>query len=139
MIEGFVLSSHTYLVSDLVLWLEKAQLINILRDDTHGISSLGKVDKVYLSNPNLAYALSDTDPDVGNVRETIFLASLLPLYNITSASSGDFKVNDYIFEVGGKNKTQKQIQGLEKAYVVKDDTEFGYLNVLPLWAFSLMY
>lgn len=127
------------LVSDLVLWLEKAQLINILRDDTHGISSLGKVDKVYLSNPNLAYALSDTDPDVGNVRETIFLASLLPLYNITSASSGDFKVNDYIFEVGGKNKTQKQIQGLEKAYIVKDDIEFGYLNVLPLWAFSLMY
>jgi hypothetical protein len=43
------------------------------------------------------------------------------------------------FEVGGKNKTQKQIEGLENAYIVKDDIEYGYKNVVPLWAFGLNY
>ena len=66
------------MVADLMVYLEKAQLINILRDDTHGISALGKVDKIYLNNTNLAYALSDTTPDVGNVRETVFLSLLAP-------------------------------------------------------------
>lgn len=41
--------------------------------------------------------------------------------------------------VGGKNKKQKQIQGVENAYVVKDDIEYGYLNVIPLWTFVFLY
>ena len=43
------------------------------------------------------------------------------------------------FEVGGKNKTQKQIAGVSDAFVVKDDIEIGYQNVIPLWFFGLMY
>ena len=62
------LDMNRNLVADLMVYLEKAQLINILRDDTHGIRLLGKVDKVYLNNPNLAYALSDSTPDIGNIR-----------------------------------------------------------------------
>lgn len=126
-------------VSDLVIWLEKAQIINTLRTHTQGISSLGKVDKVYLNNTNLAYALSDTIPDKGNLRETIFLALTKPVHSVTSAQAGDFKIADYTFEVGGKNKTQKQIQGVQNAYIVKDDIEYGYNNILPLWAFGLLY
>jgi hypothetical protein len=41
--------------------------------------------------------------------------------------------------VGGKNKQQTQIEKDGKSFVVKDDIEFGYLNVIPLWAFGLNY
>lgn len=44
-------------VSDLMCYWEKADMINQLRSDTEGIRLLGKVDKVYLNNTNLAYAL----------------------------------------------------------------------------------
>ena len=47
--------------------------------------------------------------------------------------------DSYTFEVGGKNKQQKQIEKDGKSFVVKDDIEFGYLNVIPLWAFGLNY
>ncbi|MDH6355761.1 hypothetical protein M2132_002107, partial [Dysgonomonas sp. PH5-45] len=42
-------------------------------------------------------------------------------------------------EVGGKNKGQKQIEGVENGYVLKDDIESGYLNVVPLWQLGLSY
>ena len=136
---GRDLDIHRNSVSDLVVWLEKAGLINILRDETQGIQLLGKVNKVYLNNPNISYVLSDNDPDIGNVRETIFLAWIKPLYHVTSSSVADFKVNEYTFEVGGKKKGTKQIDGVENAFVVKDDTEYGYKNIIPLWAFGLLY
>ena len=136
---GRDLDIHRNSVSDLVVWLEKAGLINILRDETQGIQLLGKVNKVYLNNPNISYILSDNDPDIGNIRETIFLAWIKPLYHVTSSSVADFKVNEYTFEVGGKKKGTKQIDGVENAFVVKDDTEYGYKNIIPLWAFGLLY
>ena len=136
---GRDLDIHRNMVNELIIWLERAQLINILRDDTQGISSLGKVDKIYLNNPNLSYALSDTTPEIGNIRETIFLALTKPQHTVTSSSAADFKIGEYTFEVGGKNKKQKQIQGIENAYIVKDDIEYGYLNVIPLWTFGLLY
>ncbi|WP_251623456.1 ATP-binding protein [Odoribacter lunatus] len=133
------LDMNRNLVADLMVHLEKAQLINILRDNTHGISLLGKVDKIYLNNPNLAYALSDSTPDIGNIRETIFLTLLKETHSVVSSSVADFQIGTFTFEVGGKNKKQKQIQGIENAFIVKDDIEYGYQNVLPLWAFGLTY
>jgi predicted AAA+ superfamily ATPase len=126
-------------VSDLFQLLDKAELINLLEDETQGISSLAKVDKVYLNNPNISYALSENEPEIGNVRETIFFALTSVLYNVYSSKVSDFKINEYTFEVGGKNKKQKQIQGIKNAFVVKDDIESGYLNVIPLWEFGLLY
>ena len=51
----------------------------------------------------------------------------------------DFLIGDYTFEVGGKNKGLKQIQGIDKAFIVKDDIESGYLNTIPLWQFGMTY
>jgi predicted AAA+ superfamily ATPase len=48
-------------------------------------------------------------------------------------------IGNMTFEVGGKSKSQKQIEGLKNAFVVKDDIEYGYQNVIPLWAFGLNY
>lgn len=136
---GRDLDMHRNSVGDLMVWLDRAELIHLLRDDTRGISALGKVDKVYLANPNIAYALSDTEPDIGNIRETIFLALLRVTHPVTSSDAADFRTGKYTFEVGGRNKKQRQIQGIEHAYVVKDDIEYGYRNEIPLWAFGLLY
>ena len=133
------LDMHRNAVSDLMVWLDKADLINILRDDVEGYKLLGKVNKIYLNNPNLAYALSDDEPNIGNIRETIFLAWLRATHKVTASSVSDFKVGKYTFEVGGKKKGQHQIKDIEHAYVVKDDIEYGHLNEIPLWAFGLLY
>ena len=126
-------------VSDLMVWLDKANLINILRDDTEGYKLLGKVNKIYLNNPNLAYALADDEPNIGNIRETIFLTWLRTTHKVVSSSVSDFAVGKYTFEVGGRKKGQHQIKGVADAYVVKDDIEYGYLNEIPLWTFGLLY
>lgn len=128
------------LVSDLMMYLEKAQLINILRDNSFGISSLGKVDKIYLNNTNLSYALVGDMTDIGNARETVFLSLLNPIYDITSSPYSDFIVDKkYTFELGGKNKKHKQIKDVKDSYLVKDDIEYGSANIVPLWAFGLLY
>lgn len=39
----------------------------------------------------------------------------------------------------GKNKGKKQIENADEGYVVKDDIETGYANVIPIWFFGLLY
>lgn len=126
-------------LADIFTYLEKAGMIAQLRLDVQGISLLGKTDKVYLDNTNMAYALSDTTPDVGNVRETAFYALTRVTHKPLSSRQADFTIDGITFEVGGKSKTQKQISGLPHAYVVKDDIETAGLTTLPLWTFGMLY
>jgi hypothetical protein len=61
-------------------------------------------------------------------------------HKVTFTEQTDFKVDDtYFFEIGGKNKTSKQITMLENSYVVADDIEYGFQNKIPLWLFGFMY
>ena len=120
-------------------YLEKAGLINLLREKASGIKILEKVEKVYLNNPNIAYALSEATPDVGNIRETIFFALMRVKHSVASSKSADFEIGDYTFDIGGKNKKQRQIKGIPNPYIVKDDIEYPYLNTIPLWIFEFVY
>ncbi|GAF01538.1 ATP-binding protein [Saccharicrinis fermentans] len=126
-------------LDDYFMYMEKAGLISQLRNETSGIRSLGKVDKVYLDNTNLIYSLAGEKSNIGNIRETFFLNQMRVRNEVISSKNADFVIKDSSFEVGGKNKQQKQIEKNGKSYIVKDDIEFGYLNVLPLWAFGLNY
>ena len=126
-------------IADYCLFIEEAGLIAQLRDDTGGIRGLGKVDKIYLDNPNLIYTLGAGQADTGNIRETFFLNQMRVNHDVVSSSVSDFLIDGHTFEVGWRNKGKKQIQGIENAYVVKDDIEFGYMNVLPLWLFGFNY
>lgn len=58
-------------------------------------------------------------------------------YDVIISDILDFQIDEMIFEVGGKNKGQKQLQGVEKGFVVKDGIEFGYANVVPLWQLGM--
>lgn len=126
-------------LTDTFAYLEKAQMITQLRTDTQGIRLLGKVDKVYLNNTNLAYALTSTVPDIGNIRETAFLMGTRVTNPPLSSTASDFCIGPYTFEVGGANKTRHQLSGIENAFVVKDDIEYGALQTLPLWSFGMLY
>lgn len=126
-------------IPDLMFYLEKAGVINQLRDDTKGVKLLGKVDKVYLNNTNLAYAISEGEPNIGNIRESVFFTLMRTTQAVTRSSVADFTIGDYTFEVGGKSKGQKQIEGITNGYIVKDDIEYGYKNIIPLWVFGLSY
>ena len=124
---------------DYFLYMEKAGIISQLRDATGGIRGLGKVDKVYLDNPNLAYILAGSEANIGNIRETFFYNQLRVHNDIIVSRISDFEINGVTFEVGGKSKGQKQIAEAKKGYVVKDDIEIGTGNIIPLWMFGLNY
>ncbi len=36
-------------------------------------------------------------------------------------------------------KTQKQIAGLDKAYLAKDDIEIGFGTIIRVWLFGFMH
>ncbi len=126
-------------ISDYFYYIEKAGMIAQLREKTGSYLVAGKVEKVYLDNTNLAFCLSEKDPDVGNLRETVFLNQMRVNNQVYRSEKSDFNIGNMTFEVGGKSKTQKQIEGLKNAYIVKDDIEYGYKNVISLWAFGLNY
>lgn len=126
-------------VADYLSWLEKAGMIGQLRDDTSGMIGLGKVEKVYIDNPTLLTALGGERANIGNLRETFFYNQMRVLHPLTASRQADFRIGDVAFEVGGRNKSQRQIRGAEKGYVVKDDIEYTYANIIPLYLFGLTY
>lgn len=95
--------------------------------------------KVYLENTNLSAVLAADNPNDGNQRETFFMNQTKVSYQPSSSSLVDFSIYEYHFEIGGKNKSQKQLQQQANGFVVKDKIEQGYLNVIPLWHFGFLY
>ncbi len=126
-------------LDDYLSYMEKAGLIGQLRNETSGIRGLGKVEKVYLDNTNIIFNLVGGKSNIGNLRETFFFNQMRVKNDIISSNKADFLIENYTFEVGGKNKQQSQIEKDGKSFVVKDDVEYGYRNVIPLWAFGLSY
>ena len=126
-------------IADYLLYMEEAGMVSQLRFETKGIRGLGKVDKVYLDNTNLVYGLAHENPNKGNIRETFFMNQLRVAYPIVSSVIADFTIDGFDFEIGGKNKSGKQIKTAAKGFVVKDDIETGFLNTIPLWHFGLLY
>jgi hypothetical protein len=122
------------------IFLQKAGLVRMLLADQKGMSLMNKPEKLYLDNTNLIFALSPENFNAGNVRETFFINQISLKHNVTSAKKGDFLIdNKCTFEIGGPNKTFKQIRELPDSYIAKDDIETGYGNTIPLWMFGLLY
>ena len=136
---GQMIDVHRNQVTDFLYYLERAGIIAQLRGETGGIRLLGKVEKVYLDNTNLIYALAENKSDIGNIRETFFLSQMKVYNDVFSSEKSDFRIENFTFEVGGQGKQQKQIEGIENAYIVKDNIEYGYKNIIPLWHFGFNY
>lgn len=120
--------------------LNKARLLGLMYADPVGVTLLQKPDKVFLFHPNLYYALSRQDTDVGSLRETFFYNQLQAKYEIAYPSHHDFLVDgQYLFEIGGKNKKMVREDEQQNAWVAKDNIEYGYKNQVPLWLFGFLY
>ena len=123
-----------------LVFLMEANLINLLYPSGISTAILQKPEKIYFENTNLAYALGG-DTNMGNIRETFVLSQLKQLFPVTSFSQGDFLINNqYIFEVGGRNKTNKQIETIPNSFRVLDDFEFtSSNNIIPIWLIGFLY
>ncbi len=121
-------------------YLEKAEIIYQLNSDNIGVSYMAKPEKIYLHNTNILKVIAEENFNQGNIRETFFLNQLSTNEVVTYSNETDFIVNNkFSFEIGGKNKQQKQIKNIENAFVVKDNIESGINNIIPLWLFGFLY
>lgn len=126
-------------VPDYLAYLEKGGMIGMLRDDTPGMRSVGKVEKVYIDNPTLMTVLADNVPDIGNLKETFFYNQTRVVLPVSSSKESDFRIYTHTFEVGGAGKGKRQLAGVSDGWVVRDNIETGFDRFLPLWEFGLLY
>ena len=134
-----IIQVHRNSTTDYFHYLERAGLILQLRVASSGIGAIRKVEKVFLENPNLMYALSGSKTNIGNVRECFFYNQMKLNFEVFWTEKGNFKIEEYTFEIGGKQKKQAQVADIKNAFIVKDDIEYGYMNVIPLWHFGMNY
>jgi len=120
-------------------YLHRAKIINIAKSKTKGDNIFVKPEKIYLNNPNLHFAYC-SNIEIGTIRESLFATWLANEHSVTIPKKGDFLVDDkYTFEIGGKNKSFKQIKDIKNSFVVADDMEIGSGNKIPLWLFGFLY
>ena len=121
---------------DYIAYLEKAHLLSALREKISSNSIMRKIDKIYLDNPNMAYALPDSEFDLGNTRETVFIAWVKDLNMLTALTISDFEIDNRTFEVAEKEreKTNPNRNGKlsrkqrHRIYIPK------YHSVVDIWA-----
>lgn len=121
-------------------YLDEVKLCLNLYKEAGGVSKLQKPQKIYLENPNLFYALSGDTGNIGAIRETFFANQVSYRHRIQYSEKGDFRVDDqFTFEIGGANKTRRQIHDVSESRVVADDIEWGRNHKIPLWMFGCLY
>ena len=128
------------MIVEYLYYLNNAKLINSLTAAGKSISTLQKPDKIFLENTNLSFALSPNNTDKGSLREAFFMNQLKNAgHEINLPLKGDFYIDDkYTFEIGGKGKSTKQLNGVDYSFIAVDDMEAGINNKIPLWMFGLL-
>jgi hypothetical protein len=80
------------------------------------------------------------DSDVGSVRETFFVNQMNGFHKLRLHDRGDFILDDqWILEIGGKNKNDYQIRDQPEAFLVLDDVKVGFDRKIPLYLFGFLY
>ena len=121
--------------------LGEARLIKLLYSDIQSVKRLQKPDKIYPENPNMMYALSDTNINEGTLRESFFVNQLAVGHEVEySKTSADFTIDHkYTIEVGGRSKDGKQIANIANGFIASADEEYVIGNKIPLWLFGFLY
>lgn len=124
--------------------LSETGLVHLLAENKSGSSLLKSKEKLYLDNPNLYKAVSDTiglEYKTGTMREIFFIKMLENSgKKVFYSTVGDFNSEGYNFEIGGKSKTNRQIKkNLENSFLVKDDILYGSKREIPLYLFGFLY
>lgn len=128
----------TYLIS-----LYETGLVNLIYPAESGNPGLRRPEKIFLNNTNLQFAIEGniaTNIEIGTIRELFFIQAVSQAeQKVFHSKKGDYTVGEYTFEVGGKNKTTQQIQGINKAFLVKADILLSGPREIPLMLFGFLY
>lgn len=123
--------------------LRESGLLRFLLIDKAGHALMRNTEKVYLNNTNLFYAMEHElrkGISKGPIRE-LFALSSMESADLKPAFSkiGDLKCQDFIFEIGGKNKTTKQIKNIENSFLLLDNILIGTKKRIPLYLLGFLY
>jgi len=126
-----------------IAYLEEAGLVKSLCSEPKAKLVLKKAEKLYPDNTNFIYPNFLTGSDesiIGKVRETFFLNQLENAgHKLYYSKQGDFTDGNHIFEIGGKNKTRKQVINEKYGYVFADGITVGLKNRIPLYLAGFLY
>jgi predicted AAA+ superfamily ATPase len=132
-------SIHRNSLSLYLQYLAEARLIELLYPEGISVSTLQKPEKIFINNTNYLFALAEKSPEIGSVREIFFQSQLKVNHQINYSKTVDFLVDkSFHFEIGGKNKSRKQLIS-EDHFLVKDDLEYPVGQNIPLWVFGFLY
>ena len=124
---------------DYIGYLNDARLVNMIDEQSRGLSKLVKPAKIYMNNTNLIYAYGE-DCRAGTIRETFFANQLKVKHRLNIPKQGDFIIDDkFTFEIGGAKKGFEQIKDISNSYIATDEIGVGNGNKIPLWMFGLLY
>jgi hypothetical protein len=116
--------------------LESTKVIRAVKKFSTKVSK--KPEKLLFGNSNILYTFADefgVEVEIGTVRESFFVSCFDKVYY---SDIGDFVVNETIFEIGGKNKTLKEIKDIANGFLVIDTDYTTEEKKIPLWLFGLM-
>jgi predicted AAA+ superfamily ATPase len=137
------LSVSRELVYNCLEYLNHSGLLNDVLHPGKGNNLVRKPGKLYLNNSNLLSTINRNlkhDYDVGSVRETFFVNQMNNMHKIRLHDKGDFLVDDqWILEIGGKNKNDYQVRNQPHAFLVLDDLKTGFDQKIPLYLFGFLY
>lgn len=109
-----------------------------------GGRTLRKPSKLILNNTNLIHTMLQylgQEISKGMERELFFVQSLQNAgIDLFYSKQADYQTRETIFEIGGKNKTNRQLKGSElPGFLVKDDILTPLKNEIPLFLFGFIY
>lgn len=124
--------------------LHETGLIQLIPRNTAGSNLLKKTEKIFLDNPDIYTSVCDEigfEASNGTLREIFFIKMIINSGNTLHYSEiGNYTVGGKNFEIGGWNKTLKQIRDhLENSYLVKDNILHGSKYEIPLYLFGFLY
>jgi uncharacterized protein len=123
--------------------LDRVGLITLVYPFEGGSQHLRKPKKIFIHNTTLLNVLNSlvgSELNQGNVRELFFLQSLRDAeQQVFYSNKGDYRVDNHLFEIGGKNKTGAQLQYADlPGILVKDDILHPRQNTIPLFYFGFL-
>ena len=117
--------------------LDNTGIFKAMRKKSKKISK--KPQKLLFSNTNILNTYANKinlELDIGVTRETFFINCFKEIYY---SDIGDFVVDEYIFEVGGKSKSFSQIKDIENSFLAIDIDFTSNDKKIPLWLFGFLY
>lgn len=124
------------IVDNVLFLLSKIWSVNLIQKWTNLSDKVRKEYKIFLSDTN-KYFVYDKDIDIWIIREAFFVSEIKKIksIDISLPSKEDFLISfkneNFIFEIGGKNKNYQK-----NTFIVKDDIFVSQdKNILPLYLF----